>query len=161
LRYLRQTAAHAALRTLAPSAGPVHLNIPFRDPLAPIADDGAAQQLTARIDWDLFFSHLAPVEPAPPVSRPPRIAPDVHGAIVVGPAQPGDVGGFVKAVAEVARRLGWPVLTDGLSPLRNHSAQIPNLITTYDIVLRNESAAERLKPEVVLCLGAWPTSKVL
>src|SRR5262249_23292116 len=94
LRYLRQTAAHAALRTLVPSAGLVTRNIPFRDRLAPIADVGAAQQLAARVDWDLFFSHLAPVEPAPPVSRPPRIAPDVHGAIVVGPAQPGDVDAF-------------------------------------------------------------------
>jgi 2-succinyl-5-enolpyruvyl-6-hydroxy-3-cyclohexene-1-carboxylate synthase len=28
-------------------------------------------------------------------------------------------------------------------------------------VLRNGAAAERLKPEAVLCLGGWPTSKVL
>ena len=50
---------------------------------------------------------------------------------------------------------------DALSPLRNHLTAVPNLITTYDIVLRNEKAAERLKPEVVLCFGAWPTSKIL
>src|SRR3954465_8054561 len=42
LRYLRQTVAHATLRTLVPAAGPVHLNAPFRDPLPPLDDDGAA-----------------------------------------------------------------------------------------------------------------------
>ena len=161
LRYLRQMVAHAALRTRIPAGGPVHLNVPFRDPLPPLPDDGATGRLAATIDWEFFFSHLDPVEAAPAVCLPPRIVPDVHGAIVVGPEQPGDVGVFVAAVAEIARRLGWPVLADGLSPVRNHVAAVPNLVTTYDLVLRNENAAERLKPEVVLCLGAWPTSKIL
>jgi 2-succinyl-5-enolpyruvyl-6-hydroxy-3-cyclohexene-1-carboxylate synthase len=161
LAYLRQTVAHATLRTLVPVAGAVHLNIPFRDPLAPVADDGAAAQFATSIDWDLFFSHLAPVQAAAPLTPLPQILPDVHGAIIVGPSQPGDVDEFVSAVGEIARRLGWPVLADGLSPLRNHRSHVPNLVTTYDIVLRNESAATRLKPEVVLCIGAWPTSKVL
>lgn len=161
LRYLRQTVAHAILRTLVPRGGAVHLNVPFRDPLPPVPDDGAAAELANEIDWEQFFSHLAPAAPAPLACAPPLIAPDVHGAIVVGPAQPADVGLFVAAVAEIARRLGWPVLADGLSPLRNHAGRVPHLVTTYDCVLRNAAAAERLKPEVVLCLGAWPTSKVL
>jgi len=161
LRYLRQTVAHAAQHTLYPSAGPVHLNVPFRDPLSPIADDGATARLAAEINWGNFFAHLEPVEPAQVVATPPRIIPEVHGAIIVGPAQPGDVTAYVTAVAEIARRLGWPVLADGLSPVRNHAAQFPHLVTTYDLVLRNAAVAERLKPEVVLCLGGWPTSKVL
>ena len=161
LRYLRQMVAHAALRTLVSGAGPVHLNIPFRDPLPPLPDEGATATLAASIDWERFFSHLAPVEPSLPVMVPPQILPEVHGVIVVGPAQPADVEGFVAAVAEIARRFGWPVLADGLSPVRNHAARVPHLVTTYDIVLRNTAAAERLKPEVVVCLGAWPTSKVL
>jgi 2-succinyl-5-enolpyruvyl-6-hydroxy-3-cyclohexene-1-carboxylate synthase len=161
LRYLRQTSAHAMMRTLVPAAGPVHLNVPFRDPLPPIGDGGASERLAKTIDWEVFYSHLSPVASAPPASRPPPIVADVHGAIVVGPAQPGNVDTYVRSVNEIAARLGWPVLADALSPLRNHLAQVPNLVTTYDLVLRNEHAAERLKPEVVLCLGAWPTSKVL
>ncbi|MGH7955512.1 MAG: 2-succinyl-5-enolpyruvyl-6-hydroxy-3-cyclohexene-1-carboxylic-acid synthase [Opitutaceae bacterium] len=161
LRYLRQMTAQAALRTLVPVAGAVHLNVSFRDPLAPVPDDGSSGRFAASIDWALFFSHLAPVSPAPPASLPPRIVADVHGAIVAGPGQPGDVTEYVHAVSEVASRLGWPVLADALSPLRNHLAQVPNLVTTYDLVLRNQNAAERLKPEVVLCLGGWPTSKTL
>lgn len=161
LRYLRQTVAHAVLRTQVPAAGPVHLNVPFRDPLPPVDDGGATAQLAGGLDWDLFFSHLDPVSAAPGAGAPPRLGTDVHGVIIVGPAQPGEVDTFVAAVAEIARRLGWPVLADGLSPLRPHATQVPHLVTTYDVVLRNVHAAERLKPEVVLCLGAWPTSKVL
>jgi 2-succinyl-5-enolpyruvyl-6-hydroxy-3-cyclohexene-1-carboxylate synthase len=161
LRYLRQTIASAVQRTLLPAAGAVHLNVPFRDPLAPVPDDGASARLAEAIDWELFFSHLAPVSAAPPASLPPPLVPDVHGAIVVGPAQTGNVDAYVRSLSEIAGRLGWPVLADALSPLRNHLAAVPNLVTTYDIVLRNEHAAARLKPEVVLCLGAWPTSKVL
>ncbi len=161
LRYVRQTVAHAVNRTLAPTPGAVHLNVPFRDPLAPLDDGGEAAKIAATIDWSLFFSQLAPPIPAGLQGVLPRISPDVHGAIVVGPAQPGAVEPFIAAVGEVARRLGWPVLADGLSPLRHHAARVPHLITTYDLILRNPAAAGRLKPEVVLCLGGWPTSKVL
>ena len=161
LKYLRQSVVHATGRTLAPAAGPVHLNVPFRDPLAPVADNGATARFAATIKWDTFFTHLVPAEPAPPAGVLPRIAPDVHGVIVVGPVQPADVGVFVAAVGEISRRLGWPVLADGLSPLRHRASRVPHLVTTYDLVLRNVAAAERLKPEVVLCLGDWPTSKVL
>src|SRR5258706_5417031 len=38
LRYLRQTVAHAVGRTNTLSPSAVHLNFPFRDPLAPIED---------------------------------------------------------------------------------------------------------------------------
>ena len=161
LKYLRQTVAHAVQRTLVPGAGPVHLNVPFRDPLAPVPDEGAAAQLATTIDWERFFSHLGPVGPAVPCSVIPRLVPDVHGTIVVGPAQPADATAWVAAASEIAARLGWPVLADGLSPVRHHAGRFPHLVTTYDIILRHEGAAERLKPEVVLCLGGWPTSKVL
>jgi len=161
LRYLRQTVGQAIRRTLEPSAGPAHLNVPFRDPLAPQEDEGTTARVAAAIDWGRFFSHLPIRSPGGCYTLPPAIQADVHGAIVIGPAQPGEVGTYISAVAEIARRLGWPVLADALSPARQYLAQIPHLVTTYDIVLRNPAAAERLKPEAVLCLGGWPTSKVL
>lgn len=160
LRYLRQTVVHAVARTLAPYASPVHLNLPFRDPLAPVADPAIANAVKD-IDWPSFFSQVEPVVPVLMSGVEPPLRPDVHGIIVVGPAQPGEPAEFAASVGELARRLGWPVLTDGLSPLRNFAETVPNLVTTYDVVLRNPTAAARLKAEVVLCLGSWPTSKVL
>ncbi|HXQ79675.1 MAG TPA: 2-succinyl-5-enolpyruvyl-6-hydroxy-3-cyclohexene-1-carboxylic-acid synthase [Opitutaceae bacterium] len=161
LRYLRQTVAHAVERTLAPFRGPVHLNAPFRDPLAPTDDGGATAQFSAGIDWEAFFAHVAPPSPVTAVSEVPGFSEAVHGIIVAGPLPDADPAGHSAAVGEISRRLGWPVLADGLSPVRNHAAAVPHLVTRYDAVLRNAAAAESLRPECVLCLGEWPTSKVL
>lgn len=161
LRYLRQTVMHALARTLVGGGGPVHLNAPFRDPLPPIPDGGGTATFAAAIDWESFFAHVEPAV-APVLHAPvPRLASDVHGVIVVGPLQTGDPVALAAVIGEIARRLGWPVLADGLSISRNFSSVVPNVVTTYDTILRNPNAAERLKPEIVLALGAWPTSKVL
>jgi 2-succinyl-5-enolpyruvyl-6-hydroxy-3-cyclohexene-1-carboxylate synthase len=161
LRYLRQTTMHAVERALQPVAGPVHLNAPFRDPLAPTEDGGLASSIASTMDWSLFFQHVEPPLSTTILATIPTFSCDVHGVIVAGPAQPGDPASHAAMVGEIAQKLGWPVLADGLSPLRNYAGTVPHLVTTYDTILRNPNAAERLKPEVVICLGNWPTSKVL
>jgi 2-succinyl-5-enolpyruvyl-6-hydroxy-3-cyclohexene-1-carboxylate synthase len=161
LRYLRQTIAHALERTLAPFGGPAHLNAPFRDPLAPVDDGGSTEGFAASVDWGHFFAHVAPPGPVSPLSDLPSFSHAVHGLIVAGPALTADAAGHAAAVGEIARRLGWPVLADGLSPARSHAAEVPHLVTRYDAILRTPAAAESLRPEFVLCLGEWPTSKVL
>ena len=161
MRYLRQTVAHAVERSLAPFPGPVHLNAPFRDPLPPLDDGGATAAFAGSVDWDGFFSHLRQPVPVAAVSEIPALSHGVHGVIVAGPSSPADPAGYSLAVGEIARKLGWPVLADGLSPVRNHAGAVPHLVTCYDAVLRTPSSADSLRPEVVLCLGEWPTSKVL
>lgn len=161
LRYLRQTLAHAVERSLAPFAGPVHLNAPFRDPLAPDDDGGGTQDFAGGVDWEAFFGHLAPPRPVVSVSLAPVFSHSVHGVIVAGPVPAVDAAAHAASLGEVARRLGWPVLADGLSAARNHESLVPHLVTRYDAILRTPAAAEELRPEAVLCIGEWPTSKVL
>jgi 2-succinyl-5-enolpyruvyl-6-hydroxy-3-cyclohexene-1-carboxylate synthase len=161
LRYLRQTVAHSVERALGPLAGPVHLNAPFRDPLAPVDDGGSAEAFAASVRWEEFFGHLAPPAPVSMVSEVPLFSHSVHGLIVAGPANTADPAGYSAAVGEISRRLGWPVLADGLSPARGHAAAVPHLVTRYDAILRSPKAAESLRPEFILCLGEWPTGKVL
>lgn len=163
LRYVRQTLIHATERSLQPAGGPVHLNIPFRDPLVPVGENELAAGVAQGIDWEHFFAHVRVIEPNEDsgAGLVPHLVPEVHGVIVVGPEQRPDPDAFTALVAALARKLGWPVITDGLSPLRNFGDAIPHCITTADTILRHASAAERLAPEVVLCVGGWPTSKVL
>ncbi|MEO1377444.1 MAG: hypothetical protein AAFW70_24815, partial [Cyanobacteria bacterium J06635_10] len=49
----------------------------------------------------------------------------------------------------------------GLSPVRNHSSVNPYIISTYDLILRNQNLATQLTPEIVIQIGEMPTSKVL
>ncbi len=167
LRYLRQTVAHAATRSVAPIPGPVHLNVPFRDPLVPVPDGGLAETFARGVDWERFFSGLhegqTRLGPAGPSAEPAGFhgSPEAHGVIVVGPNQPVDDAGFATEVGALARHLGWPVLADGLTPLRNHAAAVPHLVTTYELILRDPTLADPLRPEVVIAIGEWPTSKVL
>ncbi len=163
LRYLRQTMIHAVERTLQPAAGPVHLNIPFRDPLVPVSENEVTASIAQSIDWEHFFAHVQVIAPPDEVitGLVPQLVPEVHGVIIVGPEQRPETEAFAALVATLARKLGWPVITDGLSPLRNFGEAVPHGITTADTILRNAAAAERLAPEVVLCVGGWPTSKVV
>jgi 2-succinyl-5-enolpyruvyl-6-hydroxy-3-cyclohexene-1-carboxylate synthase len=167
LRYLRQTLIQAWQQTLRPTAGPVHLNCPFRDPLAPVCD-GSTTSLAEEWD-DQFFATVGPVAPMPWPIHPQaddygfltiwRQCP--RGIILAGPAQPQDPAAYCRAVAELSRHLGWPVLAEGLSPLRNYADGNPHLVSTYDAILRQPAWARELVPEQVIQLGPLPTSKVL
>lgn len=156
LRYLRQTVAHAVDRS---ADGPVHLNAPFRDPLPPI-EDGSAKGLEAR-DWEAFFAGLSVSTFGRAACKGEAVTERGRGLIIAGPAQPADGRAWSDAVWRFANGRGWPVLTDALNPLRAHAPAGARIVTTYDTVLRSSAMAERLKPDVVVCIENWPTSKVL
>jgi 2-succinyl-5-enolpyruvyl-6-hydroxy-3-cyclohexene-1-carboxylate synthase len=71
LSYLRQTLIHAWEKTLFPVPGPVHLNLPFRDPLAPLPEPQATH-LAATFQPEEFFTHLP--HPPHPLSNSGKIA---------------------------------------------------------------------------------------
>jgi 2-succinyl-5-enolpyruvyl-6-hydroxy-3-cyclohexene-1-carboxylate synthase len=173
LAYLRQTLRQAWECSLWPEPGPVHLNLPFREPLAPVPDRHQAelQALEAQFQPQLFFASLKPwtvsVVHALSVSQPSLIEQVQawqqcpYGVIVAGIAQPRDPGVYCEAIAHLSTLLGWPVLAEGLSPVRNYAHLNPNLITTYDTILRHSPLAQALTPKMVIRIGEMPTSKKL
>jgi 2-succinyl-5-enolpyruvyl-6-hydroxy-3-cyclohexene-1-carboxylate synthase len=146
LRYLRQTVAHAVERSLAPFRGPVHLNAPFRDP-CPGGGRRGDRGLCGPRGLGAVLRAPEPAYPVLAVSEIPPFSHRVHGIIVAGPVLTADPAAHAAAVAEIARKLGWPVLADGLSPARNHGG-IPHLVTRYDTILRSPKAAESLQAGV-------------
>lgn len=167
LAYGRQTCVHAWERSQWPVPGPVHLNVPFREPLAPISDP-ETEGLAAHFDIDQFFSAVQPLQPVQPSLNLQTLETYLHkwlrcdrGIIVAGPAQPGKPKEYCLAVAQLSQMLGWPVLAEGLSPLRNWADCNSHLISTYDLLLRHQDLAAQLQPQQVICLGELPTSKVL
>lgn len=166
LRYLRQTTAHAWARSQWPFAGPVHLNAPFRDPLPPVAD-ASTRRLRPLLRPEIFFAGFGPQASPAPVAVPGSgegwddFGGVSRGLVIVGQMQPADPLAQVRAIGRLSAALGWPVLADALSPLRNHQQLLPHLVTTYDLVARSAKLRRDLKPERVLCFSGWPTSKAL
>ncbi len=163
LDYLRQTLVSGWGRAIAPHAGPIHFNCPFRDPLPPLPD-GKTEQLTSDFDEEMFFSAIAPPNPTrfQTQSIPSETwAQCERGIIIAGPTMSASAQDYCKAVSSLAHDLGWPVLAEGLSPLRNYRRLNDSLVSTYDIILRDSDRADTLSPDVVIQLGPLPISKVL
>ncbi len=160
LAYLQQTITYAWERTITPTAGSVHLNLPFSDPLTPLIQP-EIQALA-----DTFKDFLPPVTPQlsqlkiSQWSMPPEWQ-TTKGLIIAGVAQPTDPLAYAQAIGQLSQALGWPVLTEGLSPVRNYADLNPYLISSYDLILRNTQVSPSLTPEVIIQIGDLPTSKEL
>jgi 2-succinyl-5-enolpyruvyl-6-hydroxy-3-cyclohexene-1-carboxylate synthase len=172
LAYLRQTIFQAWEKTLYPVPGCVHLNVPFRDPLAPVREvetlhSKSLEFLQSQFQLEQFFTRV-PTQPL--ISHttycldsflPDEWLNSCKGIIIAGVAQPHKPREYCHAVACLSKILKFPVLAEGLSPVRNHADLNPNIISTYDLILRDRSLAQQLAPEVVIQIGEMPTSKEL
>ncbi|MEG4395070.1 2-succinyl-5-enolpyruvyl-6-hydroxy-3-cyclohexene-1-carboxylic-acid synthase [Microcoleus sp. BROC3] len=173
LDYLRQTIVYAWERSQFPTPGPVHLNIPFRDPLVPVPDI-AVEALETEFNPEDFFAGLEPIfagesstPPSPPLTRGGEESTVQQwqkcskGIIIAGVAQPQFAEKYCSAIGQISQLLNWPVLAEGLSPVRNYAQLNPYLISTYDLILRNRELADKLTPEIAIQIGDLPTSKEL
>ncbi len=149
----RALASRAVAESREPNPGPVHLNLPFREPLlptgAPLAD--AAGRADGR-PWTVSSVAV----------REPRGA-DVEqlAELVRGNPRGVLVAGWGCAVAartaeRFAAAAGWPVLADPISQLRTG----PLAISTYESLLRAPGFAGAHRPDLVVRVGAPLTSKI-
>ncbi len=160
LSYLRQKVAQAWMQATYPIGGVVHLNVPLRDPLAPVIQTEI--QALAELFPDDFFEHLdsAVIAVHQSFAIPPEWR-DRKGIIIAGVARTADAAVYCQAIGRLSAHLSYPVLAEGLSPVRNFASLQPHLITTYDGILRNGDRAEKLVPDLVIRVGEMPISKVL
>jgi len=163
LRSARQTFVDAWQRAQGPLAGPVHLNLPFRDPLAPSVAE-AGFRLPKRFDLETFCDVPEPltlVSQIKPLDVVSRVLGAEFGVIVVGPHAPTNRAQLAAAIRELAGLTGWPVLVDGAGTLRGDLADSGVLVASYDLILRDAKAQKTLRPDAVIRLFDLPTSKTL
>lgn len=162
LTYARQLIARSIQACVEEPRGPVHLNCPFRDPLHP-EPHGDHRVVAEAVSAEEFYAHLLPADPVGGrFTGPLPILAGRRGVIVAGPSPEGvPPSAHAAQVSALSRALGWPVLADTLSQLRQFPSDCPSLVTHYDTVLRSPELASRLRPECALLIGALPTSKVL
>jgi len=148
LKAARALGLRAAGVSLGPRPGPVHLNLPFDEPLVPAGDcpDPAPAMATA----------TAPAARA--LDQALDTWPRGRGLIVCGPMSASPA--LPEALWRCVRTLDLPVLADPLSGLRAGPAP-EHRITGYDALLRNAGTAAALRPDWVLRIGRAPVSKVL
>ena len=156
----RTLACRAYFTAARSRPGPVHLNFPLREPLAPVPEQLDAEPWQGRAGgapWvRLSEAPLAP--PGEAVERLGReLAANPRGAIVCGPHS-GDVAG---PAARLARALGWPLLAEPTSGLRCGPHDRSHVVAHYDVLLRAGHWAARHQPQLVLRAGDTPTSKPL
>jgi 2-succinyl-5-enolpyruvyl-6-hydroxy-3-cyclohexene-1-carboxylate synthase len=153
MAHLRSIAGRAVAMAAAGPAGPVHLNIPFREPLLPGSSlvPGAPQppfvsaiQGTPVLD-DEVLAELATL-----------LARTVRGLIIAGPDDDPEVP---EALVGLARATGYPILADPLSGLRAGPHDKRRVITRGDQIVRPGLWIDRHSPDLVLRTGAMPTSK--
>lgn len=124
-------------------AGPVHLNLPFREPLIGVADE-LPEPIGAPLPEQRGIAANGPLENRFDKQR---------GIIVAG-------GRHEVPATEIellAARLGWPVLADPSSGCRSFGQSV----TAFDSLLRHADFARAHAPEVVVRFGRAPASKVL
>ena len=155
-------AAEAFLRSLggngALPAGPVHLNLPFEDPLH-VGAASLASLAGSLAGADPAGSLHGARAAASPSAALPALDPARPGVVVAGPwrGSPHAWHTHLDALILWQRRSGWPVLADPLSGLRGQ-AQL-SCVGGYDLLL--ESPDPDLAPSQVLRLGSLPASRRL
>jgi 2-succinyl-5-enolpyruvyl-6-hydroxy-3-cyclohexene-1-carboxylate synthase len=166
LLHHRATACRAfAAARGEPRPGPVHLNLPWREPLAPLPVEGAVpatdrlalegrgtRPLTAVTPLDLEPSDFLLEEVAK------HIADAEIGVIVAGRQLDPELR---EPLARLAAAAGYPILAEPTSQIRCGPHDRSHVVAAYDLLLRDERFRAAASPDLVLRFGELPTSKPL
>ncbi len=154
--------AYAAARG-EPRPGPVHLNLAWRDPLAPVPVEGdvvATSKLALEGRRDRPLSAVAPAAPSPDDALADELAERIAGAprgLVVAGRQADPA--LAAPVAGLARAAGYPILAEPTSQLRLGEHDRELVVSHYDAVARARPG--ELEPKLIVRFGDMPTSKPL
>ena len=174
-RHVRSVIGRAVATAAGSPAGPVHLNVPFREPLIPagdlgplgrpgadlaglgddvagLDDEGAPRPFTDVVVGRVGLSATVLAGLAA------RLASTSRGLIVAGPQDDADVP---AAVVRLAAATGYPILADPLSGLRCGPHDRTLVIAHADHLVRPGPWREAHHPELVIRFGATPTCKPL
>jgi 2-succinyl-5-enolpyruvyl-6-hydroxy-3-cyclohexene-1-carboxylate synthase len=166
LLHYRSTACRAfAAARGEPRPGPVHLNLPWREPLAPVPTEGA---VTATDPLALEGRDTRPLTAVTPIDLEPsgflleevakHIAEAISGVIVAGRQLDPELR---EPLAHLAEASGFPILAEPTSQVRCGPHDRSHVIAGYDLLLRDEHFRNRTTPDLVLRFGEMPTSKPL
>jgi 2-succinyl-5-enolpyruvyl-6-hydroxy-3-cyclohexene-1-carboxylate synthase len=143
--------------------GPVHLNLAWREPLAPIELPGsvtATSALALKGRGPAPLTAVSAPSPTPRHDELERLAGELgeaeRGLIVCGRQLDPDLP---TLISELAAATGFPVLAEPTSQVRLGRHDRSMVVSSYDSIAR--SRPDALLPDVVIRFGETPTSKSL
>ena len=140
--------------------GPVHLNFPLREPLAPAPEELAPEDWAGRTGgrpWTELREHAAAPDANDVQRLAERVAEAPRGVIVCGPT----AEDLAEPAARLAAETGWPLLAEPTSGVRCGGHDRSHVVAHYDVLLRSERFAAAHLPQLAVRLGDMPTSKPL
>jgi 2-succinyl-5-enolpyruvyl-6-hydroxy-3-cyclohexene-1-carboxylate synthase len=167
LRYLRTLAGRAWARARGPRPGPVHLDLPVRKPLEPVAGgddavpdplpDGARPALRGRADGRPWL-RVEAAGAVPDEAAVQRLADDVARArrpLILAGTDPFGAG-YREAVRAFSARTGVPVLAEAGSGLRHWRDRGDTVIAGAEMIAASGFYAAAGPPDLVIRLGHPP-----
>ncbi len=170
LRYVRSVACRAFSRAQAPKPGPVHLNIPFRKPLEPIAvaddhRDSVPANLAERAPLALNgrpegrpFVEITTGSPSAPPDAVARLVEQVRRAerpvVLAGADRRGP--DYRDALLRFSQRFGVPIIAEATSGLRYQDGDAPNVVTAGDFLFGSSLYDHAGDPDLVIRTGRAP-----
>ena len=157
----RSSAARALAEAVGLSGppGPVHVNVPFREPTVPVSDDGrtATAPFTTPLDAGAAAGVL---RPSIAVARAPRRLEDdavaalatrfaavERGLVIVGSGAQDHA--TADAVHALARATGWPVLGEGHTAARHREGAL----RAWPHLVEHPGFRDTHRPELILRVG--------
>ena len=154
--HARFAAQRAVAAAVGPPGGPVHLNVPLREPLEPAGDElnagsGPAGAAPARLE--------PAADPGEAAELARLVRSHERGVLAIGPTD------LDEADADAVKRLGvhagWPIIADAASGLRTGNARGATVVAAGQHLARTPSFWETHRPEVVVRAGHPTASRAL
>lgn len=155
LPFIERHIVRAVNMAMSYPLGPVHMNVPFREPLlidfneelpSPTFKQSYVSEITPNKDAQQHLSNI--------------INETKKGFFVIGELP---LNTNVSHLWSVIRKAKWPVLIESLSNMRSEVPEdcLAYCISTYDALLKSESFKQKVVPDTVIRIGAQPVSKFL
>jgi len=171
IRTARSLTSRAFAAAQGKIKGPVHLNLPFREPLTPESVDEEREKLQ-KLSYPAVqgrpqkavYTRVFPACDRVPEQVIEELCQQVRecaeGVLLCG--EHVSAGAFGEQLSRFSELAAWPVIADPVSQLRfgPHTDKIA-LLSTGDLLLRSSEFCRRMAPGCIVHIGATLTGKAV